>query len=983
MHLRVCLAFFPLFFLSSLSSLSLFLSLFLPLSPSLFLFLSIYLSPLYFFAPLLPSSLSIFIFCTSLFRSVSLRGFCSHPTNYFSPPHPHFLLSAALRTRRDTTTKTRAMPPPPPLALRPSALQRALRALAVAVALGASTTVMLTLVRLRALTQRAVSTRRRLTARRRARLRARRAALAQRLSSELASMLPAVPLTRTVTAVPPTDAATQEQARRRIAAENAVQRTRNTKGKRTTDSVDGGDSSVAAALDESDQAASLSPPVVTPSLKAPHVPTASDMPSAVGATVVVLGGGVSGLTAAWALARVLVPAGGRVVLLEAAEEPGGQVRTLQAPPADGAAQGLRIETGPRSLRTTTASAVVALRVIHALGVAPLLTWANPATRGRRFVRADAHVVHSQGSAAKSKTTTTRTTSTTAASNSPAAVSNATMGSAGADTWPLEELPTALAPALAFAWRYGLPGSALRDLLRLFDTVPPEHALDTLDRDADSHADAYADPYAGAAADGDTSGHSDTIHAFFARHLSPRFATRFVSALVHGIFSGDSRQLLVRYAFPPLWRLRQAYGSIVAGALLDTRLDLAGCYADPEARETPPSDAVLDVLLGAPPADLEALVARAKKERVASLEGGLSTLITALADAARHAGVEVRLGCTAATLLPSRSGTDVVVRGGDAQDGSTALVSEGEQESKSRQATDTSSASTPTATAETKSKITASAVLSTLPPDALADLLATSNATADRSSAHTSDATNGPSSVHFSTVMSNVVTSNVADERSSAHGGPASLLPSAAATAAVLEPAHRRAQAAVAALQQVRSLSIAVVTFVYRQQRFETTAASSAAPGFGFLAPATETRGLLLGVVYDSCVFPALAGEEHLVLTAMLGGADPDCQEQVEALSETALLALARDALAVNLGVHTEPSLARLTRWVQAIPQFDATYARARATMDQYVATDAPWLFLAGKAFAGGVGVNDCIAGALHAAGDCLHALGYVGDEAVC
>ena len=200
----------------------------------------------------------------------------------------------------------------------------------------------------------------------------------------------------------------------------------------------------------------------------------------------------------------------------------------------------------------------------------------------------------------------------------------------------------------------------------------------------------------------------------------------------------------------------------------------------------------------------------------------------------------------------------------------------------------------------------------------------------------------------------------------------------AAAEAALSP-HRRAQSAVAALSRVRALSIAVVTLVFRDTAFEAVTAPTAAPGFGFLSPASAERGLLLGVVYDSCVFPRLAGPRHVVLTAMLGGDDAASQEQVEALSEEDLVREARHAMRRHLGVAAEPSLARLTRWTRAIPQFDATYARARATLDEHVAMDAPWLFVAGKAFGSGVGVNDCISSALHAAGDCLHAFGLVDD----
>jgi oxygen-dependent protoporphyrinogen oxidase len=543
---------------------------------------------------------------------------------------------------------------------------------------------------------------------------------------------------------------------------------------------------------------------------------------------------------------------------------------------------------------------VALRVIQALGLGPMLTWANKETRGRRFVRAE-------------------------------------HGGREDSLWPLEELPTALAPALSFAWRHGLPLALLRDVFRLFADVPVE---------GPAAAAAEAEKADVDAAPGTAAAAGDSVHAFFARHLNPGFAARFVSALTHGIFSGDSRQLLVRYAFPPLWRLRQAYGSIVAGGLLDARLKLTAAYADPEARETVPAAGVLDVLLGPAAPGLDALVARARAERVASLDGGLSGLITALADAGRHEGADLRLGARVDDMRPLV--TDPASGG---QAGRRARIAIRICAAKAPEAGASSSADAdgtvvPTAAASIDTTtLIADAVISTLPPDALACLLARSTAVSDGSDV------------------------SRAEEVS-------------AAVAHHARQAHRRAQAAVAALSRVRTLSIAVVTLVFRDTEFAALTAPRTAPGFGFLSPASAERGLLLGVVYDSCVFPDLAGPRHVVLTAMLGGADAACQEQVEALSERELLQETRHAMQRHLGVAAEPDLARLTRWTRAIPQFDATYARARAVLDSYVAEDAPWLFVAGKAFGSGVGVNDCISSALHAAGDCLHAFGIVDDAAV-
>jgi oxygen-dependent protoporphyrinogen oxidase len=189
------------------------------------------------------------------------------------------------------------------------------------------------------------------------------------------------------------------------------------------------------------------------------------------------------------------------------------------------------------------------------------------------------------------------------------------------------------------------------------------------------------------------------------------------------------------------------------------------------------------------------------------------------------------------------------------------------------------------------------------------------------------------------------------------------------------PQQRRAQAAVARLHGMTSLSLVVVTMVFEETSFEALMGKpDAQPGFGFLMPECEARGLLLGVVYDSCVFPELAGPSHSVLTAMLGGADPRLQERVKQASSQELEEEALDAIHHHLGVTQHPTAIHVTKWLDAIPQFDMSYSRGRLGTEQLLRQHLPWLSLTGKAFGEGVGVNDCILGALATAEKVVQAL---------
>ena len=118
------------------------------------------------------------------------------------------------------------------------------------------------------------------------------------------------------------------------------------------------------------------------------------------------------------------------------------------------------------------------------------------------------------------------------------------------------------------------------------------------------------------------------------------------------------------------------------------------------------------------------------------------------------------------------------------------------------------------------------------------------------------------------------------------------------------------------------------------------------------------------MVYDSCVFPELAGEATGVFTIMLGGADPNLQQKVEQATTADLESWALAALSQHLGVVDEASSLHVTKWMQAIPQFDAAYSRARSGLQQLLRTNLPWLFVTGKAF--GTGESDVESRHIHA-----------------
>lgn len=60
---------------------------------------------------------------------------------------------------------------------------------------------------------------------------------------------------------------------------------------------------------------------------------------------------------------------------------------------------------------------------------------------------------------------------------------------------------------------------------------------------------------------------ESVDSFVRRRLGPNAADNLISAMIHGIYAGDSRQLSIRAVFPSLWKMETERGSITAGMLL--------------------------------------------------------------------------------------------------------------------------------------------------------------------------------------------------------------------------------------------------------------------------------------------------------------------------------------------------------------------------------------------------------------------------------
>jgi oxygen-dependent protoporphyrinogen oxidase len=146
-------------------------------------------------------------------------------------------------------------------------------------------------------------------------------------------------------------------------------------------------------------------------------------------------------------------------------------------------------------------------------------------------------------------------------------------------------------------------------------------------------------------------------------------------------------------------------------------------------------------------------------------------------------------------------------------------------------------------------------------------------------------------------------------------------------------------------------------------------------GFGFLTPEVERRQVL-GVIFSSTLFPGRAPEDHVLLTAFVGGVrNPDLANA----DLPTLTARVQDDLRALLGVRGEPTFRAFHLWPKAIPQYTLTHGRFKEIMDEAERRN-PGLALAGS-YRDGVGLAEVFASGEQAAERLAEHLGTAGTSA--
>ncbi len=160
----------------------------------------------------------------------------------------------------------------------------------------------------------------------------------------------------------------------------------------------------------------------------------------------------------------------------------------------------------------------------------------------------------------------------------------------------------------------------------------------------------------------------------------------------------------------------------------------------------------------------------------------------------------------------------------------------------------------------------------------------------------------------------------------------------------------------AELEAIVYPAVASVALGYRRDQVE-----HALDGFGFLIPRREGVETL-GALFSSTLFPGRAPDDHVLLTAFLGGRQ---HPQVAEMDTAGMAAQVHADLAGLLGIDGEPVMRQVNYWPRAIPQYELGHLdRERRIEDRL--EGLPGLELRAS-YLGGISVSDCIKNARAAA----------------
>ena len=151
------------------------------------------------------------------------------------------------------------------------------------------------------------------------------------------------------------------------------------------------------------------------------------------------------------------------------------------------------------------------------------------------------------------------------------------------------------------------------------------------------------------------------------------------------------------------------------------------------------------------------------------------------------------------------------------------------------------------------------------------------------------------------------------------------------------------------LSEIEYVSTSTVTMAFKEEDLPKPL-----NGYGYVIPRRAGRKAL-ACTWTSTKFPHRAPEGYALVRVFIGRAG---QENDIAWTDESLKAIAREELALTLGISADPLVTRIYRWEKAMPQYNLGHpARLDRIAGRLAALKG--LGLAGNGYAG-IGIPDCI-----------------------
>lgn len=210
-------------------------------------------------------------------------------------------------------------------------------------------------------------------------------------------------------------------------------------------------------------------------------------------------------------------------------------------------------------------------------------------------------------------------------------------------------------------------------------------------------------------------------------------------------------------------------------------------------------------------------------------------------------------------------------------------------------------------------------------------------------------------IKLNCIVSNIVKSDDLIETEIIHDDKKEKISSK--TIALAIPAYEAAelikpldQALSESLQSIEYPPVAMVFFGYNSKE----SIQRPLDGFGFLVPKKENRGIL-GTIWSSSIFENRAPGDGVALTTFVGGMR---QPENVKLEDEYLKELVFNDLNDLIGLHKEPDVVIIKKWMKAIPQYQQGHLNIISKVEKFEKEQRN-IFLTAN-YRGGIALGDCI-----------------------